>query len=191
MGKRILSAMIVGAIVSLGGMFCIWMGTGLKAAGPGAIFVASLIFGLIAAIVTFFYDKPSGELGRFIKAQQDSYDAALAELKAGRKTGHWIWWIFPQLKGLGTSHNSSFYGLADEDEAADYLEHPVLGARYHECVAVVHGHLCRSGVPPLTLMGSEVDVLKLRSSLSLFLGVAPPSDETFRAQARAILNVLG
>ena len=191
MGKRILSAVIVGAIVSLGGMFYIWLGTGLKAAGPGAIFVASLMFGVIAAVATFFYDKPSGELGRFIKAQQDSYDAALAELKAGRKTGHWIWWTFPQLKGLGTSHNSTFYGLADEDEAADYLEHPVLGARYHECVAVIHGHLCKGGVSPLTLMGSEVDVLKLRSSLGLFLKVAPPIDETFRAQVQAILKVLG
>lgn len=86
-------------------------------------------------------------LVRFIQAQENggSYERALAELKAGRKTGHWIWWVFPQLKGLGTSHNSTFYGLADEAEALDYLEHPVLGARYRECVRFVQGISARVG----------------------------------------------
>jgi uncharacterized protein (DUF1810 family) len=56
-------------------------------------------------------------LERFIQAQETSFEGALAELKAGRKSGHWIWWVFPQLKGLGTSHNSTFYGLDDEAEA--------------------------------------------------------------------------
>jgi len=56
-------------------------------------------------------------LDRFIKAQEKTYAGALAELKAGRKTGHWIWWIFPQLRGLGTSHNSTYYGITDEAEA--------------------------------------------------------------------------
>jgi uncharacterized protein (DUF1810 family) len=130
-------------------------------------------------------------LERFIQAQEKTYAGALAELKAGQKTGHWIWWIFPQLRGLGTSYNSTYYGLADEAEEAAYLAHPVLGSRYRECVAVVHGHLCQGGVAPLTLMGSEVDVLKLRSSLGLFLKVSPVEDAKFRGQAQDILKVLG
>ena len=82
-------------------------------------------------------------LERFVQAQEKTYAGALAELKAGRKTGHWIWWIFPQLRGLGTSHNSTYYGLADEAEALAYLQHTILGARYRECVVLVHGHLCQ------------------------------------------------
>ena len=103
----------------------------------------------------------------------------------------WIWWIFPQLTGLGTSQNSNFYGRADEAEARAFIQHPVLGARYRECVAVVHGHLCQGGVAPLALMGSEVDVLKLRSSLKLFLGVIETPEETFRVQADQIIHELG
>ncbi len=124
-------------------------------------------------------------LDRFLQAQEKTYEGALAELKDGRKTGHWIWWIFPQLNGLGTSHNSTYYGLADEAEARAYIQHPVLGARYRECVGVVHRHLCLEGVDPGVLMGSEIDVLKLRSSLELFLRVAPPIHQTFREQAQA------
>jgi hypothetical protein len=60
-------------------------------------------------------------LERFVQAQEKTYAGALAELKAGKKTGHWIWWIFPQLRGLGTSHNSTYYGLADEAEAQAYF----------------------------------------------------------------------
>lgn len=137
--------------------------------------------------------SPPVSLERFLQAQEKggSYERALAELKAGEKTGHWIWWVFPQSRGLGTSERSMFYGLADEEEPAAYLAHPVLGPRYRECVAVVHGHLCQGGVAPLALMGSEVDVRKLRSSLKLFLGITEPTEETFRAQADAILQVLG
>ena len=131
-------------------------------------------------------------LERFVQAQEKdgSYERALAELKAGRKTGHWIWWIFPQLRGLGTSHNSTFYGLADGYEAHAYFLHPVLGPRYRECVAVVHRHLCQDGVDPGVLMRSDIDVLKLRSSLKLFLGIPEPTDESFRVQADEILQVL-
>ena len=131
-------------------------------------------------------------LERFVQAQEKggSYERALAELKAGRKTGHWIWWIFPQLKGLGTSHNSTFYGIADEAEALAYLQHPILGPRYRECVGIVHGHLCQGGVAPLALMGSAIDVMKLRSSLALFLKVGAAPEETFRDQAEAILRRL-
>jgi uncharacterized protein (DUF1810 family) len=130
-------------------------------------------------------------LERFLQAQAQggSYERALAELKAGRKTGHWIWWVFPQLKGLGSSHNSTCYGLADEAEAAAYLAHPVLGMRYLECVEVVHGHLCKGGVSLLGLMGSEVDVLKLRSSLLLFLKLTPDDDQGIRSSAEEIIGV--
>ena len=132
-------------------------------------------------------------LERFVQAQEKggSYERALAELKAGRKTGHWIWWIFPQLKGLGTSHNSTYYGLADGAEALAYLRHPVLGARYRECLAVVYLHICQGKVDPRTLMGSHIDVLKLRSSLELFLKVAPDEDAEMRGQAQDILNARG
>ena len=73
-------------------------------------------------------------LDRFLQAQEKTFAGALAEMKAGQKTGHWIWWIFPQLRGLGTSHNSTYYGLADEAEARAYLQHPILGARYQVCL---------------------------------------------------------
>ena len=110
-------------------------------------------------------------LDRFLQAQEKdgSYARALAELKAGQKTGHWIWWVFPQLKGLGTSENSVLYGLDDDAEAKAYLQHPVLGQRYCDCVHEVYMQLYRHGKMPLVLMGSDVDVMKLRSSLELFL----------------------
>ena len=132
-------------------------------------------------------------LDRFVQAQEagGSYERALAELKSGRKTGHWIWWVFPQLKGLGTSHNSTFFGLDDEDEARAYLAHPVLGSRYRECAEVVYGHLCKGGVSPLSLMGSEIDVVKLRSSLELFLKVPHKAEDAFRLAAAEILRRLG
>jgi len=129
-------------------------------------------------------------LERFVQAQEKTYARALAELKAGEKTGHWIWWIFPQLRGLGISHNSTFYGLADEAEANEYLRHLVLGARYRECIAIVHGHICQGGVKPLTLMGSHIDVLKLRSSLELFRELSDDSEDGFRAQALEVLKLV-
>jgi uncharacterized protein (DUF1810 family) len=129
-------------------------------------------------------------LDRFLKAQEKTYAAALAELRAGEKRGHWIWWVFPQMRGLGKTENSVFYGLESAMEARAYLQHPVLGARYRECVSVVHGHLCQGGADPLTLMGSDVDVLKLRSSLELFQKVAATSDTIFRSQASEILRLL-
>jgi uncharacterized protein (DUF1810 family) len=131
-------------------------------------------------------------LDRFLQAQEThgSYERALAELKAGEKSSHWMWWIFPQEPREGTSETSKLYALM-EDEARDYLRHPVLGMRYRECVGVVHGQLCQNGVAPLTLMGGEVDVKKLRSSLKLFLGVIETPEETFRVQADQIIHELG
>jgi uncharacterized protein (DUF1810 family) len=144
--------------------------------------------GLLAAALILIRNM---SLERFIKAQEKTYEGALAELKAGAKTGHWIWWIFPQKKGLGTSDNSTYYGLSGVSEARAYLKHSVLGPRYRECVAVVHHQLLHEKIPPLELMGGETDLLKLGSSLEIFLAAAPPTDESFRAQAQAILKVLG
>lgn len=131
-------------------------------------------------------------LERFLQAQAQggSYERAIAELKAGRKTGHWIWWVIPQLKGLGSSHNSTYYGLDDEAEAAAYLTHPVLGLRYRECVEVVHVRLRDGVVSPLELMGSEVDVLKLRASLGLFRKVVPQAESGLIRQIDEILPLL-
>ena len=129
-------------------------------------------------------------LDRLLKAQEKSYAGALAELQAGAKRGHWIWWILPQMRGLGTSEYAVFYGISDKAEATAYLAHPVLGARYRECIAVIHCHLCQARVPPLTLIGSEIDVQKLKSSLELFRTVPPKSDQPFLTQATEIIAVL-
>ena len=76
-------------------------------------------------------------LGRFIRAQEISYPAALREIRQGRKQTHWMWYIFPQLAALGKSYNAKFYGIADLDEARAYIEHPVLGARLRELCEIV------------------------------------------------------
>ena len=109
---------------------------------------------------------------RFIKAQEKTYANALAELKAGAKQTHWMWWIFPQPRGLGTGENSVYYGIVDEAEALAYWQHPVLGQRYRECVKMVYEQLCVKGVDSLDLMGSEIDVMKLKSSIKLFRPIA-------------------
>ncbi len=76
-------------------------------------------------------DKNS--LNRFLSAQEKVYDRALAEIKRGKKTTHWMWFIFPQLRGLGISENSVFYGISGLLEAKEYLRHPILGSRLNEC----------------------------------------------------------
>jgi uncharacterized protein (DUF1810 family) len=115
------------------------------------------------------------DLDRFVGAQEQMYDGALAELRRGRKTGHWIWFVFPQIAGLGRSAMSQRFALASLDEAQAYLAHPVLGARLHESIAAV------LSVPDRTadeIMGS-LDATKLRSSLTLFHRAAP-DDPLFR-----------
>lgn len=131
-------------------------------------------------------------LQRFVEAQAETYAAALAELEAGRKTGHWIWWVFPQLRGLGKSKYSVFYGLIDSAEARAYLKDPVLGPRYRECVGIVHKHLCEGRIAPLVLMGSEIDVTKLQTSLGLFASIAVESEEckTLHQQICEVLKLL-
>jgi len=103
-------------------------------------------------------------LKRFIEAQSGVFDTALAELQAGRKTSHWMWFIFPQLRGLGRSETARFYGIADLAEARAYLAHPVLGPRLAACTGALLPH---AGTPPERIMGG-IDALKLRSSMTLF-----------------------
>jgi len=130
-------------------------------------------------------------LDRFIQAQENTYAGALAELQSGHKSGHWIWWIFPQAYGLGWSDNSVYYGIADEAEAAAYLKHPVLGARYSECVREVYQQLIMSDRHPVELMGSEIDVKKLRSSLELFIRHAfTVTDEKSRGSLHMMMERL-
>jgi uncharacterized protein (DUF1810 family) len=107
-------------------------------------------------------------LERFVEAQTPVFDAVVEELRAGRKRSHWMWFVFPQVKGLGSTAMAVKYGIASRDEASAYLAHDVLGPRLRQCAQLV----TRSGaVTAQTLMGS-VDALKLRSSMTLFAEVA-------------------
>lgn len=114
------------------------------------------------------------DLARFRDAQQGVYDTALAELRAGRKRTHWMWFVFPQLRSLGRSPTAKRYGIADADEARAYLADPVLGPRLVEAAAAVLAH---RGTPAEAIMG-QVDALKLRSSATLF--EAAGGDPVFR-----------
>ncbi len=106
------------------------------------------------------------ELQRFVSAQDQggALDAALAELRRGRKTGHWIWFVFPQIAGLGMSPMSQHFAIASLDEARAYLAHPVLGPRLRECAQVV----ADSPVPDAMSIFGGIDTQKLRSSMTLF-----------------------
>jgi uncharacterized protein (DUF1810 family) len=111
-------------------------------------------------------------LDRFRRAQNAphaGFAAALEELRAGHKTGHWIWYVFPQLQGLGRSSTAVYYGFSGAEEAADYLRDPVLGARLVTAAAAVRSHLANAPRMRLEeLMGSEIDALKLVSCMTLF-----------------------
>jgi uncharacterized protein (DUF1810 family) len=109
-------------------------------------------------------------LDRFIDAQKSTYAVALGELRAGWKQGHWMWFIFPQLTGLGYSSTAQFYAIRDLDEAAAYLAHPVLGPRLIESCEALLLYPERSA---RDILGSPDD-LKLRSCATLFAQVQPP-----------------
>ena len=113
-------------------------------------------------------------LERFHEAQAKraaSYDTGLAEIRAGGKRSHWIWYIFPQIEGLGQSSIARAYAIRDLGEACAYLRDPILRARYEEIVAAVSEQLAR-GIRMEDLMGSQIDALKLVSSLTLFRAAA-------------------
>jgi uncharacterized protein (DUF1810 family) len=109
------------------------------------------------------------DLDRFVEAQERVYGSVLDELRQGRKTSHWMWFVFPQLAGLGRSEASRYYAIRSLVEARAYLAHPVLGARLRECARLVADATARSAEE----MFGSIDALKLRSSVTLFHRAAP------------------
>jgi uncharacterized protein (DUF1810 family) len=113
------------------------------------------------------------ELARFVHAQRDVHEQALVELRAGRKRTHWMWFVFPQLAGLGMSPTALRYGIRGLAEAQAYLQHPLLGARLRQCARALlelHG-------PSAEMIFGYPDVMKLKSSMTLFAAVADASPE--------------
>ncbi len=107
-------------------------------------------------------------LERFIQAQNLTYETALAEIRNGRKLSHWVWYIFPQLRGLGFSANANYYGIADAKEAKAYLSHPILGTRLREITSALLDHKGKSAAEILTM-----DAIKVRSCMTLFDFISP------------------
>jgi uncharacterized protein (DUF1810 family) len=116
------------------------------------------------------------DLDRFLTAQTDHYQTALAELRRGRKQSHWIWYVLPQLRGLGRSDVATRFGIADLQEARDYVAHPILGDRLRECIRTIHSH---TGTTANQILG-DIDAMKFRSCLTLF-ALAAPEEPLFRA----------
>lgn len=108
-------------------------------------------------------------LDRFVQAQSGTYIAALSEISRGKKSSHWMWFVFPQLAGLGKSEIAQHYAISSLDEARAYLDHPVLGGHYLECVTALQDLAISD---PKAVLGS-VDAIKLHSSLTLFAEAAP------------------
>jgi uncharacterized protein (DUF1810 family) len=115
--------------------------------------------------------QPRGvaDLGRFVDAQGGIYEQALAELRAGRKRSHWMWFVFPQIAGLGRSPTAERYAISGLEEAQAYLAHPLLGPRLRECCRAL---LELPGSDPEEVLGG-IDALKLRSSMTLFARADP------------------
>jgi uncharacterized protein (DUF1810 family) len=109
-------------------------------------------------------------LSRFISAQEATYETALAELRSGQKRTHWMWFIFPQIHGLGRTSTSEYYSIKSEEEARQYLSHPILGARLLECARAVWALEGRSA----SQIFGFPDDLKLKSSMTLFAHIAGP-----------------
>lgn len=134
-------------------------------------------------------------LARFHQAQSSSsegYSTALAEMNAGHKRSHWIWYIFPQIDGLGHSSTAREYALPDLEAALEYLRDPILRARYEEIASTVRRQLA-GNVPLETLMGGSTDALKLTSSVTLFHAAATAlgkSDPTFSPLAQLCATLL-
>lgn len=110
------------------------------------------------------------DLNRFCEALDFAYDLALGEMRAGRKRSHWIWYVFPQVKGLGRSYNARYYALDGVEEARQFLNDEELGGRLREITEVVLEH---RGIDVEDLMNGEIDAVKLRSSMTLFDIVSP------------------
>lgn len=103
-------------------------------------------------------------LNRFVEAQNNIYEQVVKELRHGRKTSHWMWYIFPQIKGLGYSSIAMYYAISSLDEATEYLNHPILGSRLIECCRILLGLENKTAGD---ILGS-IDAMKLKSSMTLF-----------------------
>jgi uncharacterized protein (DUF1810 family) len=109
-------------------------------------------------------------LSRFVEAQDRIYDRVLAELNSGRKSSHWMWFVFPQIEGLGFSSTTRYYSIKSLEEARRYLDHPVLGKRLRECAETI---LALEGLSASSIFGYPDD-MKLKSSMTLFASAAEP-----------------
>ena len=129
------------------------------------------------------------DLERFVAAQDGggTYERALSELRAGRKTTHWMWFIFPQISGLGSSGMARRYAIGSLDEARAYLGHPVLGRRLRACVEAI----CALGTSDAEAVFGGIDAMKLRSSLTLFLRAARGEAEHAALFARGLDKFFG
>ena len=121
-------------------------------------------------------------INRFIDGQRFGYECALSEIKAGRKESHWIWYVFPQLKGLGHSPNSVFYGIDGVEEAKEYLAHPLLGSRLREITQAL------LDIPDKNIESimPGIDAVKLKSSMTLFDVICP--NDIFDAAIQKYFN---
>lgn len=141
---------------------------------------------------------PDKSLQRFINAQNDGqpsvFDQALAELRQGRKSGHWIWFVLPQLRGIGHSEMANIYGIADLSEARDYLADSLLRQRLGLVISVIDDQLNQPGLSLAALMGGELDAAKTVSSLTLFeaagLAAATPLLERIGRRCALTLSIL-
>ena len=116
--------------------------------------------------------RDNNNIERFVEAQDSEwsgYAGALAEIQAGRKTKHWIWYVFPQLRGLGFSRMSHYYGITDRHEAEEYLRHPILGPRLREITEALMKHSDKSATDIL----GGIDALKVKSCMTLFDCISP------------------
>ena len=120
---------------------------------------------------------------KFIEAQEAIYPQVLSELETGRKVSHWMWFIFPQIQGLGRSSTAQYYAIKDAEQARVYLRHPILGARLKECAEIL---LRLKGKTAIDIFG-DIDAVKLRSSMTLFSVVAG-QDSVFASILKKYFN---
>ena len=126
----------------------------------------------------------NSKLNRFIEAQEQIYTQALTEIKSGKKQSHWMWYIFPQIKGLGHSSTSQFYGINNIVEAKEYLIHPILGARLREISNVLHES---DKSDAFEIFGSP-DYMKLKSSMTLFAIATDEENNVFKKVLNKFFN---
>jgi len=124
------------------------------------------------------------DLSRFIQAQNSSYEEALSEIKSGRKRSHWMWYIFPQFKGLGYSETSKYYSIKNMDEAKRYLNHPILGER----LKLITKELLALDENNANKVFGSPDDLKLKSSMTLFAAINVSQENIFQAVLDKFFN---